>query len=80
MKAKTSQVAVSDRMFTGKQAMLFVGLAVLVTALGTAWWVNQYVFASMFEPTRLSVAEQQILDARYVHQGGAGQNQHDDGN
>ena len=64
MKAKTSQVAVSDRMFTGKQAMLFVGLAVLVTALGTAWWVNQYVFASMFEPTRLSVAEQQVLDTK----------------
>ena len=62
MKADTSSTAASTRRFSGKQVILFVGLAVLATALVTVWWVNQYLFAKMFEPTRLSVAEQQVLD------------------
>lgn len=58
------KTAASTRMFSGKQVALFVGLAVLATALVTVWWVNQYLFSAMFDPTRLSVAEQQVLDAK----------------
>jgi hypothetical protein len=62
--SKTAKTAGSTRMFSGKQVVVFVGLAVLATAVGTAWWVNQHLFATMFEPIRLNVAEQQVLDAK----------------
>jgi len=64
MNAHAPQTAASTRMFSGKQVIVFIGIAVLATALVTVWWVNQYLFAKMFEPTRLSVAEQQVLDAK----------------
>ena len=64
MYTDTPKTAASTRMFSGKQVALFVGLAVLATALMTVWWVNQYLFAKMFEPTRLSVAERQVLNAK----------------
>ncbi|MDH3503930.1 MAG: arginine N-succinyltransferase [Nitrospirota bacterium] len=64
MNGETPQAAASRRMFSGKQVILFVGLAVLATAFGTAWWINQYVYATMFEPTRLGDAEQQVLNAK----------------
>jgi hypothetical protein len=64
MNANTPKTEASTRMFSGKQVALFVGLAVLATAVVTAWWINQYLFAKTFEPTRLSVAEQQVLDAK----------------
>jgi hypothetical protein len=64
MNADTSPIAASTRRFSGKQVVLFVGIAVLATTVVTAWWVNQYLYATMFEPTRLSVAEQQVLDAK----------------
>lgn len=67
MNADTPKTASSTRMFSGKQVILFVGLAVLATALGTAWWINQYVYATMFEPTRLGEAEQQVLNAKMAH-------------
>jgi hypothetical protein len=64
MKADPSSTAASTRRFSGKQVVLFVGVAVLATALVTAWWVNQYLYASMFEPTRLSMADQHVLNAK----------------
>ncbi len=48
--------------FSGKQVVLFVGLAVLVTALVAAWWVNQYLYAATFEPIQLTQSEQHFLD------------------
>lgn len=67
MKAEASQVAVSRRKFSGQQVILLVGIAVLATALGAIWWMNQYVNATMFEPTRLGDAEQQVLNAKMAH-------------
>lgn len=64
MKADPSSTEASTRRFNGKQVFLFVGIAVLATGLVTVWWVNHYLFAKMFEPTRLSVVEQQILDVK----------------
>jgi hypothetical protein len=48
--------------FSGKQVVLFVGLAVLATALVTAWWVNQYLYAATFEPIELTQSEQHFLE------------------
>ncbi|WP_342349610.1 hypothetical protein [uncultured Nitrospira sp.] len=67
MNAEVSQVAVSRRRFSGKQVILFVGLAALATALGVVLWINQYVNATMFQPTRLSESEQQVLNVKMAH-------------
>ncbi|MCA9421535.1 MAG: hypothetical protein KC592_10970 [Nitrospira sp.] len=67
MNTETTQVVVSRRKFSGKQVILFVGLAVLATALGVIWWMNQYVYATMFQPTRLAESEQQVLNAKVAH-------------
>ena len=64
MNTETTQVAVSRRKFSGKQIILFVGLAVLATTLGVVWWMNQYVYATMFEPTRLGEGDQQVFNAK----------------
>ena len=64
MNAHTPQSTGSPRTFNGKQVAIFVGVAVLTTAFVTWWWINQYVYATMFEPTRLNVAEQQVLDSK----------------
>lgn len=40
----------------------FIGI--IVTALLSAWWVKQNIYASHFEPTRLSAKEQQVLDSK----------------
>ena len=55
--------------FSGKQVMLFVGLAVFATALVTAWWVNQYLYAATFEPTQLTANEQRTLGDKLAHLG-----------
>ena len=39
-------------------------IAIIVTALILAWWVKQNIYASQFEPTRLSAQEQQVLDSK----------------
>ena len=67
MNTETSQVVVSRRKFSGKQVILFVGLAVLATTLGVVWWMNQYVYATMFQPIRLGESEQQVLNAKMTH-------------
>jgi len=50
--------------FSGKQVLAFVGSAVLVTAMVTGWWINQYLYAATFQPTKLSVSDQQVLDSK----------------
>ncbi len=40
----------------------FIGM--IVTAMLTAWWIKQNIYASQFEPTRLSAKEQQVLDSK----------------
>ena len=67
MNADTKKTAVSQRKFSGKQVILFVGLAVVATTLGVVWWMNQYVYATMFQPTRLGESEQQVLNAKMAH-------------
>ncbi len=46
------------------QVMGIVALAMLVTALLTAWWVKHYIYASKFTPTVLSAKEQKVLDSK----------------
>ncbi|GJL70221.1 MAG: hypothetical protein NPIRA06_28560 [Nitrospirales bacterium] len=67
MNTETTQVVISRRKFSGKQVVLFVGLAVLATALAVVWWMNQYVYATMFEPTRLAESEQHVLNDKMTH-------------
>ena len=62
MNQEISSADHSRHRFSGTQVMLFVGLAVLATALLTAWWINQYLYAATFEPIQLTRAEQQFLD------------------
>jgi len=64
MNPEISQRENSPHYFNGKQVVLFVGLAVLATALVTAWWVNQYLYAASFEPTQLTESEQRSLDSK----------------
>jgi hypothetical protein len=64
MNSETSHTDGSSQRFSGKQVLLFVGLAVLATALVTAWWVNQYLYAATFEPTQLTKSEQRSLDSK----------------
>ncbi len=64
MNSETSHTDGSSQRFNGKQVLLLVGLAVLATALVTAWWVNQYLYAATFEPTRLTQSEQRSLDRK----------------
>jgi cytoskeletal protein RodZ len=64
MNSETSHTDRSSQRFSGKQVLLFVGLAVLASALVTAWWVNQYLYAATFQPTRLNESEQRSLDGK----------------
>ena len=48
--------------FSGKQVMLFIFLAILVTAGITYWFIRSYVYASDFRPVELSEKEQVTLD------------------
>ncbi len=62
MNQELSRLERSSHRFSGKQVLLFVGLTVLATALLTAWWVNQYLYAATFEPIHLTEPEQHSLD------------------
>jgi len=64
MNTEISHTESSSHRYSGKQVVLFAGLAMLATVLVTAWWVNQYLYAATFEPTRLSEAEQHSLDRK----------------
>ena len=54
----------AKRGFSGKQVMLFVLLAILVTAGITYWLIRTYFFASDFDPVELSQEEQVELDTK----------------
>ena len=69
MNSEKSHADHSSPRFSGKQVVLFVGLAVLATALVTTWWVNQYLYAATFEPTRLTESEQRTLDRKMTQLG-----------
>ena len=51
------------------QVMGIVALAMIVTALLTAWWVKHYIYASKFTPTVLSAKEQKVLDSKLARIG-----------
>ena len=48
--------------FSGKQVLLFLFLAILVTVGITYWIIRSYVYASDFKPVELSQKEQSQLD------------------
>lgn len=52
----------SRRGFSGKQVLLFLLIAVLITAGLTWWYIRTYLAASDFEPVMLSANEQVQLD------------------
>jgi len=54
------------RGFSGKQVVLFVLLAIVVTAGLTFWYVRTYVFPSAFTPISLSTKEQSKLDEKLL--------------
>ncbi len=59
-----AETTVAKRGFSGKQVVLFLLLAVLVTAGLTYWLIRTYVFASDFRPVELSQKEQVRLDSK----------------
>ena len=44
--------------------LTIVILIVLVTTLVSVWWVKRNIYASKFEPTTLSIEEQNVLDSK----------------
>lgn len=59
----------SRKGFSGKQVLLFIFLAVLVTAGITFWAIRTYVYASDFKPVELSKKEQRKLDSKLASLG-----------
>ena len=55
--------------FSGRQVLLFVVAAVLVTAGISFWFIKTIVFPSSFKPVSLSVKEQDTLDSKLHHLG-----------
>lgn len=64
MNVETAPSDSSSQRFSSTQVLLFVGLTVLATALVTAWWINQYLYAATFEPTQLTQSEEHSLDSK----------------
>jgi hypothetical protein len=64
MDEKIPEPAAKKFRFGLLQVMGIVALAVIVTALLTAWWVKHYIYASKFAPTVLTVKEQKVLDSK----------------
>ena len=50
--------------FSGLQVLGFVGLAILLSAGLTYWWVRTYLYAADFKPVALSSTEQVTLDGK----------------
>jgi len=50
--------------FGWHHVLVIAFIAIIVSALLSAWWVKKNIYASQFEPTRLSVKEQQVLDSK----------------
>ena len=59
-----AETAPTKRGFSGKQVLLFLLLAILVTAGITYWLIRTYVFAKDFAPVELSQQEQVELDTK----------------
>jgi len=61
----------SDRSngYSGRQVLLFVLTAVVLTIGLTFWYVRTYLYASEFEPVELSVKEQHSLDGKLIDLG-----------
>ena len=59
-----SEATVGRRGFSGKQVLLFVLLAVLLTAGLTYWYLRVYVFPAEFTPVSLTPTEQVELDGK----------------
>lgn len=57
-----AEAAPAKRGFSGTQVLLFLLLAVLITAGITYWLIRTYVFANDFRPVELSQKEQVKLD------------------
>jgi hypothetical protein len=57
-----AEAVVEKRGFSGKQVLLFLLLAILVTVGLTYWVIRSYVYASDFRPVELSAKEQLKLD------------------
>ena len=55
---------VSARRFSGRQVLLFVLVAVLLTAGISFWFIRTYIHPSDFKPVTLSAREQGELDAK----------------
>lgn len=62
MNAETATTSKSG--FSGKQVMLFLLLAILITAGITYWLIRTYFFARDFDPVALSQEEQVELDTK----------------
>lgn len=55
--------------FSGKQVLLLVFIAVVVTVGLTVWYIRSYVYASEFKPVALSHLEQSNLDSKLAGMG-----------
>ena len=64
LNAETASTGSDSKGFSGKQVVLFLLLAILVTAGITYWLIRTYVFASNFDPVELSQKEQLELDGK----------------
>ncbi len=53
-----------ERSFGCWHVVAIVLAVMFVTALATAWWVKHNIYASEFSPTKLSIKEQTVLDAK----------------
>lgn len=54
----------TQRRFGCLQVLGMLGLAVIITAVLSAWWGKHYLYASPFEPTQLSAREQKTLESK----------------
>lgn len=55
--------------FSGKQVLLLVLIAVVVTVGLTVWYIRSYVYAADFEPVALKPLEQSNLDSKLAGMG-----------
>jgi hypothetical protein len=62
--AAQSQTSARRRGFSGKQVLLFLLIAMLLTAGVTYWLIRTYVYARDFQPVELSAKEQVRLDGK----------------
>ncbi|MDC0357462.1 arginine N-succinyltransferase [Oligoflexia bacterium] len=64
MENEEQQEETTSRRFGCLQVLIIVLVVALCTALGTAWWVKHYLYASNFKPTKLTTQEEQTLEGK----------------